>query len=94
MSSQVKKSTISVGALAVTWSSTEYKGKGMRVQCPMVVMSWIKYVHMRLFNSNMWSKNLWIVSNDSEMSLPNELHKLNHLVNWATYLAKLKSSKH
>jgi len=42
----------------------------------------------------MRSKKLWIINNDSEMTLCNELRKLNRLANSATCLAKLKSSKH
>jgi len=59
----------------------------------MVAVLHFKYARMWLFSYNMGSGNSWNANNNSDVTLCCALQKLNHLVNSATCLLKLKPSK-
>ena len=70
----------------------EYQGN-MRMQVPMVVVSYFKYVRMRLFSYRMRPWNPWSANNISKVIPCYELEKLNYLLNSAARLFKLMPSK-
>jgi len=75
-----------------TLINIEHKGN-MRMQVPIVSISYFKYVHMWVFSYNMRSRDSQSANNDLDVTPCCALQNLNHLVNSAICLFKLRPSK-